>query len=73
MSFQKTLFKVVKSTIDLEIYFTVLYFKKLILNSPYNDQKSTFKLFDGNCIGFSSNNLLLLLLEELPFRVWEVV
>ena len=29
-----------KNIVDLEIFFTILYFKKLILNSPYNYQKS---------------------------------
>ena len=40
MSFQETPLKVTKSIIDLEIIFIVLYFKKLILDSPYNYQKS---------------------------------
>ena len=30
----------VKNIVDLEIFFTILYFKKLILNSPYNYKKS---------------------------------
>ena len=30
----------IKNVVDLEIIFIVLYFKKLILNSPYNYQKS---------------------------------
>ena len=40
MSFQETPLKVTKSIIDLEIIFIVMYFKKLILNSTYNYQKS---------------------------------
>ena len=39
MYFQKTFFKAVKNVIDLKIFFIVLYFKKLILNSPYNYKK----------------------------------
>ena len=31
-----------KKCVDLEIFFNVLYFKKLILNSPYNYQKSPY-------------------------------
>ena len=40
MFFQETPLKVIKSVVDLEIVFIVLYFKKLILNSPYNYQNS---------------------------------
>ena len=39
--FSKDLFfKVIKNVIDLKIFFIILYFKKLILNSSYSYQKS---------------------------------
>ena len=38
--FQETASKMTKSVINLEIFLNLLYFKKLILNSPYNDKKN---------------------------------
>ena len=37
--FHETTFKMTKNVINLKLFLNVLYFKKLILNSPYNDNK----------------------------------
>lgn len=37
--FSKETFLTIKSVINLKIFFNVLYFIKLILNSPYNCKK----------------------------------
>ena len=51
------------SIVDLEIFFTLLYFKKLILNSLYNYQKSNVCLrqlgINGQPCTFVTGDLFL--------------
>ena len=61
MSFQETPFKVVKSVVDLEIFFNVLYFKKI--DFKFTVQLSKIPIY---ATSFSYNIVVLSLIKDNP-------